>query len=194
FEIFLLLAGSVAAIAAVGLAAYRGFSGKKITTPMQHTITTSPATAVQTTESSEEACPAPAPSESISVAQMTPTEQMVSAVPSTGISISVAAAAIVEPVPEAPAPFAEDFTPKTTVPTDVSAVSNFAGPTESAVAPVLVIQAPKLKRTRSPPTRRRLPTSTSSPGTSPTQSNSSTPTAATTTPKRRRSTRARTDA
>ena len=30
FEILLLLAGSVAAIAVVGLTAYRGFSGKKI--------------------------------------------------------------------------------------------------------------------------------------------------------------------
>lgn len=196
FETLFLLAGSVAAIAVIGLVAYKGFSGKNTTAPIQHTnsMASTPITTVQTTEAIEELIPMDNAMISDAASEVTHVEQQTAAAPLQGISITTFAAPIItEPIPEAPAPFAEDFIPKTSVPTDVSAIANFASPTDAAIAPVLVIQAPKLKRTRSA-AKRRLPTSTSNPGTPGAPSNSSTPTATTIAPRRRRSTRVKTDA
>ena len=191
-ETLLLLAGSVAAIGAVGLVAYRGFSSKKMVVGPNEEMS-AVVTNTSTIQPVEEASTIPkVQMESIPFVAQAPAiqaEHVVSSSPEPSpIPLATAPAVpVVETVPEAPAPFAEDFAPKTSVPTDVGAVSNFAGPTETAIAPVLVIQAPKLKRTRT--TRRRLPTSASTPG-APASAESAA--SALTAPRRRRTSRAKT--
>jgi len=164
-ETLLLLAGSAAAVAAVGLASYRSVSGRKMAKSSTfETTVTVPQSAAAPNESVVEDPSAPLQIESQIPQQSSSIASAESAPIASSIPLASApeAPAKEQEVPEAPAPFPEDFAPKASVPTDVGAVGNFSSPAEAAIAPVLVVQAPKVKRTRS--TRRKIPTSASTPG------------------------------
>lgn len=203
FETLLLLAGSAIAIAILGLVAYRGFSGRKTvpagTVPSlapESNNNTTPATVSmapsQSSTSSEQASASPeVESTSAPLQTMVETPQVVSA-PAEMASIPVSVASV-PAQEEAPPPFPEEQnTPKTSIPTDVTAVSNISSPAEGAT-PVLVISTPKPKAPRA--SRKRLPTSAAPGAVAPRRRRSSTkakvsapqvtvvqPTAATTTP------------
>lgn len=175
FETLLLLAGSVIAVATIGMVAYRGFTGRKTAAPIGAISSSSistPVASVATEVPQHAAEPTPIASVQETPKQVDEPIVQPQASPQT-IAIPLASA----PVEEAPPPFPEE-SPKTTnngtsIPTDVSAVSNIANPTDLAT-PVLVIATPKIKAPRAP--RKRLPTS-ATPGT--------------TTPRRRRTTKSK---
>ena len=127
----LLLAGWAAAIAAIAVVAIKGFTN------------VSPTTTAVFAQAAIAEVPAVQPSETASIEA--PAAEPVS-VPSSLVA-------------EAPPPFPEDgpTTSSTSIPVDVTAVSNIANPTEIA-APALVINTPK-RRTRT----RKLPTDPSAP-------------------------------
>jgi len=133
------------------------------------------------TPQSEIAVSEPAPEITTPATIVAPTAQMAISAPMTSpvvVQAEEEVTAITTNLPEeAPPPFPEESNSKTSLPTDINAVSNIAGPTE-AISPVLVIPAPKLKRPRSA-SRKRLPSTSALPG-APGE----------TTPKRRRTKRA----
>ena len=132
----LLLAGWAAAIAAIAVVAIKGFTSVSPTT----TAVFAQASAVAIAE-----VPAVRPSETASIEA--PAAEPISA-PSSFVAVA-----------EAPPPFPEDSPTanSTSIPVDITAVSNIANPTEIA-APALVINTPK-RRTRA----RRLPTEPGAP-------------------------------
>ena len=171
FETLLLLAGSVIAVAVIGMVAYRGFTGRKSTGAMG-AVSSSISTPISSV-ATEVPQPEPTPIATVEEAPKMEEPTVQSQVAPQTIAIPIASAV----VEEAPPPFPEESQKITSngtqIPTDVSAVSNIANPTDLA-APVLVIATPKIKAPRAP--RKRLPTS-STPGT--------------TTPRRRRSTKSK---
>lgn len=132
----LLLAGWAAAIAAIAVTAVKGFSSVTPTTTVA--FTHAPAAAI-------EEVPAVQPSE-------TATTEAPAVEPISAPTYAVALA-------EAPPPFPEEShnTSSTSLPVDVTAVTNIANPTDIA-APVLVINTPK-RRTRA----RRMPSDPNAP-------------------------------
>lgn len=164
FETLLLLAGSVIAVAVIGMVAYRGFTGRKTAGPIR-AVSTSISTPISGIATE---VPQPTTEPTPIAAVETPKQVEEPIVQPQAAPLMIAIPLASAPVEEAPPPFPEE-SPKpvsngTSLPTDVSAALNIANPTDLA-APVLVIATPKIKALRAP--RKRLPTSTTPGTTSP---------------------------
>ncbi|HKW03925.1 MAG TPA: hypothetical protein VJN71_01380 [Nitrososphaerales archaeon] len=143
-DTFLIIAGSAAAAVCITIAAYLAFSDRKEKSTMIATSIesqTTPSIQSQQPEVNSE-IPSVHVEQPVSISE-TESSHQITAIP-------VASA----PVPEAPAPFSEELIspPGTTTPTDVTALSNIASPTDGTTSGVLVIPTPK-RRART----KRLP-------------------------------------
>jgi hypothetical protein len=143
-DTFLIIAGSAAAAVCITIAVYLAFSDRNEESAKIATSIDSLTTPNIQTQLPEVRIEIP----SIHVEQPVSVSETESSPPATAIPIASA------PVPEAPAPFSEELVspPGTSTPTDVTALSNIASPTDGTTSGVLVIPTPK-RRTRT----KRLP-------------------------------------
>ncbi|MHB8566125.1 MAG: hypothetical protein ACYC7D_10860 [Nitrososphaerales archaeon] len=164
YETLLLLGGSAIAIAIVIIVAYRGSPGRKTVSMSAFSPVSTATEAVGPVQTSAEQ---PVIAEHAVTTIETPYVE-----PATNEIVAVPPAMATLATPEeAPPPFPEESSSRASIPTDVTAVSNIASPTESATTS-LVISTPKLKTARA--SRKRLPTSTTPGSTAPRRRRAST--------------------